>query len=198
MPPTEPCVESIRMLGYSSAWFEAGILDSCFLAVQVEQFQNATGDKNTEHYRFRAFQAFLQTRTGLSDADLQVLVDIGTSDPVLTGPILFSLVKTRLLTLDQLGSISAQSTDPAFRVLILRHCLLLKLKDSPDRTILDRCVIEGDRVVQERLFSQEGLCRSHLLRLVETGASRSIRNRAKQMLRSRRFSTSSPEQSGPR
>lgn len=199
MPSTEPCIESIRTLGYSSAWFEAGILDARLLDEQVAQFRAPTGDKNTEHYRFRAFQKHLLTRTDMSDEALSVLVNIGASDPALNDSVLFSLVKTGLLTLDQLGSISAKSTTPAFRALVLRHDLLLRLEDSTDSTdstILDRCISDGDRVVQERLLGHEGLRRDHLLKLVENGASRSVQNRAQQLLASRRFSSSSINQSG--
>lgn len=196
MPSREPCIESMRMLGYSPAWFQAGILDARLLEEQVAEFQAPTGDKNTEHYRFRAFHAYLQARTDISDSDLQVLLEIGASDQTLTESVLFELVKTKLLTLGQLGCISAQSTSPAFQAFVRRHSLLLRLENDPTSTVLDLCISDGDKVVQERLFGHQGLQRGHLLRLVETGASRSIRNQAKELLANRRFRLSSTDPIG--
>ncbi len=68
------------MLGFTSTWFELGVVDSVVLeGLRVEWDKGE--DDNTEHYRHGVFQDFLAARRPLDPELALKLFELGASDP---------------------------------------------------------------------------------------------------------------------
>src|SRR5262249_40352417 len=69
-----------RLLGFTSSWFEVGVIDDGVLArLQVEWEKGE--DRNPEHYRYRAFREFLTARRPLTPDLAAALFELGNADP---------------------------------------------------------------------------------------------------------------------
>jgi len=69
-----------RKLEFSQEWLDLGIIDSEKLH-RIESEWNASDDNNTEHYRWRAFLAFMQSQAFLDPIIAKRLYELGASDP---------------------------------------------------------------------------------------------------------------------
>ncbi len=70
---------SSELLGYPRAWLDFGLLERPLLADQLARFR-AGEDRNTEHYRYAAFQRLLRRRA-LSDEFIDQYVRLYELDP---------------------------------------------------------------------------------------------------------------------
>lgn len=70
----------IDHLQFSPAWFEAGIITTEYLALIVQAFR-LEDDPNAEHWRWRAFKTFLDTKEPLTPKQCYQLYRLGQHDP---------------------------------------------------------------------------------------------------------------------
>src|SRR5689334_12768521 len=71
--------KAMKILGYSSQWLDSGLINKQFLMDQLDEYQSSE-DKNTEHYRYTAFQDILKTNTTLSDNTLEMYIELASID----------------------------------------------------------------------------------------------------------------------
>ena len=69
-----------RTSEFSQEGFDLGIIDSEKLQ-RIESEWNSSDDKNTEHYRWRAFLDFMESQEFLDPLIAKRLYDLGASDP---------------------------------------------------------------------------------------------------------------------
>jgi hypothetical protein len=72
--------EFARLLGFTPAWFALGVVDEGVLARQRAEWDKGD-DRNTEHYRYRAFREFLAARRPLAPELAASLYELGATDP---------------------------------------------------------------------------------------------------------------------
>lgn len=176
-------------LGYDRRWFDFGIVDRALLERQCHSYRQPGGDKNTEHYRAAAIQAYAAARESITDDELARLVEVGhvEATSALGDDVFYRLVQRDFLTDAQLELVGRQSDRPSFQALVHRHRLLRLCRSQPESAELQRCIDDGDAVVHETLLGLATLSRSQVEELARRGANRRIRNMAKQLLESRRF-----------
>jgi hypothetical protein len=69
-----------RELEFSQEWLDLGIVDSEKLH-RIEFERNSSDDRNSEHYRWRAFLDFMQSQAFLDPIIAKRLYELGASDP---------------------------------------------------------------------------------------------------------------------
>jgi hypothetical protein len=72
--------EFAEQLGFTPAWFATGVVNDEILA-RIKVAWDESDDRNTEHYRWRAFCEFLDRQPSLSAALVTELYALGDSDP---------------------------------------------------------------------------------------------------------------------
>ena len=73
-------MDIFRELEFSQEWIELGITSQARL-VQLEAEWLASDDRNSEHYRWRAFLDFMQLQVSLDPLVAKRLYDLGANDP---------------------------------------------------------------------------------------------------------------------
>src|SRR5690349_20670225 len=92
----------LRLLGYAESWLTFGFLSDDDLRTQRDAF-TTSGDRSTEHYRYRSFCAFLSGRSSISDEELARYIELADLDPdqTMAGGALADLLRWRGLTHEQ-------------------------------------------------------------------------------------------------
>jgi hypothetical protein len=72
--------EFARQLGFTSAWFDLGIVDDAVLFKLKSRWDEGT-DPHTEHYRYAAFREFLEGQRPLTPELASALFELGAADP---------------------------------------------------------------------------------------------------------------------
>jgi hypothetical protein len=72
--------EFARLLGFTPAWFDLGVVDDAVLARLRAEWDEGEDD-NPEHYRYRSFRAFLAAHRPLAEELAAALFDLGAADP---------------------------------------------------------------------------------------------------------------------
>jgi hypothetical protein len=67
------------LLGFTPAWYALEIVDQAFLARARAEWDKGE-DRNTEHYRYRAFREFLAAHRPLSSQLAVALYELGAAD----------------------------------------------------------------------------------------------------------------------
>ncbi|MGB3693501.1 MAG: hypothetical protein WBG70_17570 [Spirulinaceae cyanobacterium] len=83
-----------RELQFDSRWIKAGIISSANFEFIKKEY--ITGDdKNTEHYRWGAFQKFMQANSFIHQETFYTLYQIGKNDPdySMGRAIVFDIIK---------------------------------------------------------------------------------------------------------
>lgn len=182
----------LAVFGYSQAWVDAGVVSDDLVREQYEVFCDSE-DKNLEHYRCGAFHFFLRELKSLSDAAVQDLVrlhdqEAGGMD--LRYERVLRLVQHGLLTDDQLDNIESWSgvSSPHLAKHIRRRKFKRRIAQEGISLAVFQVIKEsGDRDLHDLLLLHEELTREHLIWLEEFAGNKSVRNRSRQALRSRRF-----------
>lgn len=104
--------EALKKLGYSQKWLYYGFIDEQFLLQQLDAYQ-ISGDKNTEHYRYAAFIAFLKANIILSDEEMHRYIELASidEDHVMGGSALADLIQCAGISQEQFDHLS---NHPAF------------------------------------------------------------------------------------
>lgn len=185
---TETVSSLLAELCYAPQWREYGFLSDDFLHEQVAEYRRGE-DTHTEHYRWRAFLAFLDAHDSLTDTQLRQYVELALLDDVLTANAIIQLTAWGNLTDEQLADLqdNAALQRPDVQKRVTRAILLraLRAHEITD-TIAATSIASGDREVHAALLSVPGVSYQHLIALSERGANKAIRAAATQLLQSRR------------
>lgn len=189
-PPTNLSTV-LRVLGYTRDWLALGVVSESELQGQYATFLTSR-DQNAEHYRNGTFRCFLHRTKSLSDAEIAALAELRDAPEHidLTDNRLIDLVSSEVLSDDQLRTLADHprfDRDPVKkrhrRALILRGMR----KNGLSPFVFEQIRHSADACLHESLLDHTSVSREHLLWLCESGANLGLRNRAKQMLQSKRF-----------
>src|SRR5947207_15528892 len=73
-------VTLFRDLEFSQEWIDLGIINPAKLNQLVGEW-TSSDDRNTEHYRWRAFLDFVQSQNSLDEITARRLYNLGATDP---------------------------------------------------------------------------------------------------------------------
>lgn len=177
--------ETCALLGYSSLWIEYGLLDAGYLKRQM-LFFHESDDKNTEHYRYRAFSDYLHGKQSLTDTAFDHYLHLALIDPnpLMAGSALSDLFKTIDLSERQFDLLAKTilSFGNWAQKIVLRHTLLRKFRTEAFSDLLFReCMEHGDGFVQHKLLNLAN--REQLEELASKACNNQIRRMAKVELR---------------
>jgi hypothetical protein len=173
-------------LGYSPKWLDYKLIDLAFLEAQYLTYQKGV-DKNTEHYRFRAFQIVLNDSDMLDDKIIDQYIELATLDPdhSMGQSALALLAKSPKLTDEQLKKFGERLPyrEPFLQRTLARIGLLREL-ETHDITeqLFEKCISSGDAEIQRIVFARIGSNTHYLEILKNSGANKAIRNLAKREL----------------
>jgi hypothetical protein len=175
-------------LHYSPQWLDYDLLSGEFWLHQYSQYQTSS-DKHTEHYRFEAFQAVLNSREMLDQATIDHYIELAVSDcdQSMGNSALARLIQWPGLTDGQLQYLNNHPAcnKPFLRKLQQRVILLRELDSTgvSDETF-ERFLNSQDEQVHRSLLSIAGLKAEYLQRLSDRGVNKAIRNMARRRLQS--------------
>lgn len=69
----------MNMLGYTQKWLEYLFITESELEAQIEKY-NSSDDKNSEHYRYRTLQKWIQSKQEFSNQEIEQFIEIATED----------------------------------------------------------------------------------------------------------------------
>jgi hypothetical protein len=178
---------ALELLGYTQGWVESGFLSLELLQAQLEQFQSSD-DKNTEHYRYRAFWE-VRRRGAFSDSEFEQYVLLAGSDVDLAmgRAALIDLLHHPGISEAQWEAVLAHPRVMELPNLIKMERLLRELRrpDANEETLW-HCFEEGNSTVQRYLVEMPDLPRPLLEALQERGANKAVRNIARLWLKQQR------------
>lgn len=182
----------LRQLGYTEAWVACGIVDGAFLRKQYAEYSSSE-DKNQEHYRARAFSLFLASVEGLSDellGSILLLTDRGPDHCDLSDHRAIELLASGRLTDEQLVDLPKRwprVLQPPIQRRYLRETLSRRIRQTGVAANFDEIKAIADAHIQLEVLNHPDLGKSHVEWLAASGSNKAVRNRAIELLRSRRF-----------
>jgi DNA-binding Xre family transcriptional regulator len=186
MKPTVQITKLLNRLHYAAEWVDYGFVDETFLTAQMEAAE-LSGDESTEHYRYAAFKAVLESNSNLDDLTIDRFIKLAEldEDQTMAEAALALLARNTNLTDEQLERIRTHRafTPPALQKILMQNQLLRSL-DSVQLTddVFERCLTMGNGDVQRKLVARKDLSANQLMRLMTSGSNRAVRNLAKQQL----------------
>lgn len=179
-------------LGYTPEWFASGVLELPYLRCQHQEFLSSE-DKNQEHYRSQTFVDFLRRNTKLSDEQVDNIFGLRDDGPDrcdLRSNRICEVLLSDLLDDFQLFGLAERYPEvsaPPLGKIYLRTCLLRRIRVQGINVNFEDLMRKADSRVQLFLLERSDLTRRHLEWLAERGSNKAIRNRASELLRSRKF-----------
>ena len=87
-------MDTFRKLQFTQEWIDLGIITPDKLD-ELEREWQSSDDRNTEHYRWRAFVNFMQSKASLDDNVLRRLYRLGANDadPAMGGSIMADVLR---------------------------------------------------------------------------------------------------------
>jgi hypothetical protein len=175
-------------LHYSPKWLEYGFISEQFLLLQLSEYEKSD-DKNLEHYRYRGFQAVLESHSIFTDNFISQYIELALldEDRVMGKAALADLIKQPGLSLQQIQQLRTQ---PAFaetwlQKIFERISLMRELDANPvSDEVFSRLLRSRDTEIHRHLLALSSVSRDRLKQLETEGATRAIRNQARNKLRS--------------
>jgi hypothetical protein len=169
-----------------AGWLTLGLVTEA----QVRAFEReyATGnDRHPEHYRYRAFRQYLNAHRPLPPEQAEAIYRLGEQDPdrAMGRAMMFEILDLPECP-KSLGREALASGERSLVRLVRRKELLAELDAGLTDELFERCLREGDGVIQDALLARSGLSREQLSRLAEATTTRRVRNMAAAALRQRR------------
>jgi hypothetical protein len=183
--------EMISILEYDSKWLDFKFIDEVFISSQITIYKT-TDDKNTEHYRIAAFNNILEQNYLLDDKQIEQYIELAKidKDEVMAKGALMNLLVWPRLKDQQFENLilRPEFADKVFqqrakRKIMMKEVESLELTDES----VEFYIKNGDSNVQLKLLSKPDITRKQLVYINENGINRSVRNIAKNMLRSNRY-----------
>jgi hypothetical protein len=180
------------ILEYDLKWLDYGFIDESDLQKQYERFTNSR-DKNTEHYRYASFSAFLSRHPILSDEMINNFIELATTDTdqSMATAALAELVSFKGLSRSQFEFLAAHSIcqNPVLQKIIKKKVFIEELRQKEEISDADfeKYLASNDSEVQNWLLHHRGIRKTQLQILQERGRNKAIRNMVKQELNKRKW-----------
>lgn len=182
------------VLNYSDLWLKFGLLTEEELDEQITIFETSD-DKSTEHYRYRSFKKYLESRKELTDDEINKYLRLAEIDnyEVMAGAAVVDLLRQRNLTDFQFEKIceALSSYGKWTKKIICREILYRNLRKAVNseegltKDVFLEFFNQGNGDVHRYLIWCADKNQMELI--AEKGATKAVRNIAKQELRSRKF-----------
>ena len=182
-----------QLFGYTQDWFRLGVVDASRVRAQYDEFQTST-DTSTEHYRHSAFLEYLATKAVVTDAELTAilnLADAGEDGCDMRRNRAMELIVRGIASESQANRIcqrqefrDAKVIQIAARKLSFRR--QLESHGLTDIVFNTACELDDSSIILA-ILDRDDLTRDHVDWISRNGPNTATRNRATQMLRSRRF-----------
>ena len=172
------------LLAFTDQWLRLGVLTEDILRQCGVEYE-ASGDRNTEHYRYGVFLRYLREHRPLSAAEADALYELGASDPdLMTGGCMMADV-VELPECPAFVSEKALASDRKHLVRLVKRWALLEAlrQDILSQELFERCLASCDSVVHRALVEQVEISREQMQVLAEQGVNRAIRNMAADRMR---------------
>lgn len=186
--------DKLSVLNYSDLWLKFGFLTEEELDEQIKIFETSD-DKSTEHYRYASFNKFLNSRDEFTDDEIDKYLHLAKidTDEWMAESAVRRLLQHRKLTDDQfekicnaLGLYGKRTEKFISREILYRN---LRKAVGAEEGLTEDIFLEffnqGDGDVHRFLIWHADKNQMELI--AEKGASKAVRNIAKQELRSRKF-----------
>ncbi len=185
---------SLKRLGFTEQWLEFGIVTEEY-ALELYEEITVSEDKNAEHYRGWAFSEYLKSKNSLSDQEIKdifTLKDNGPDNCDLHGDRIFALLHSDLLTDLQLEELAIypEVLQRPLQKLYLRKKMILTVESNGVDYCFPDITKANDPDVNEYVIHREDIELKHINWFKENGGNKRIRNIAKQMSSSRKYSGS--------
>lgn len=188
--PSEREKLALDALGYTEGWLQAGLLDRALLAEQFERMQSG-GTKKAAKYRAQAITAWLAGSCPLTDEQIDAFLGVmkEDSDSKLANAAISELIQSSRVDLKQLERI-ARSDEKLMR----RHEALIRrtfLSHQMEAGVTDDHMIQvidyKDAAIQTSLIRDSRLTHKHAELLAKRGANPTIREKALQWCKDKKF-----------
>lgn len=176
--------EKLKKLGYSPEWIEFGILTQDVLDKQIDDHLE-TGHQSTEHYRYGAFRFWLSQQNDFDQRQIESYLHLAKCDPdqMMAGSAIIDLLRdSRLSDDDFCYVVNAINEDGEWITKEIAKARLIRLvRDiTISDIVFDKLIDEGDSYIHQKLLEHPDVSRNRMKILSERGASKAIRNVAKQ------------------
>lgn len=182
------------VLNYSDLWFKFGFLTEKELDEQIKIFEKGE-DTSTEHYRYKSFRKFLSSRKKFTEDEIDKYLQLAKidEDEIMAGAAIVGLLSHRELSDHQFEKVCAalQLFGNWTEKIILRETLYRKFnkaihnKEIFKEEVFSEFLNKGNGDVHRVLIWYANKAQMELI--AEKGATKAVRNIAKQELRSRKF-----------
>jgi hypothetical protein len=203
-PLSTQIAAALAALEYDRIWLDAGIMSEPDLLAQLAKYERSVAarrenpsaaaedpevDTSTEHYRHRTIVHFLRAQLTLTDEQVDALLNIAAvdPDPALEANFPRLLLERVSLTDDQFERVAGAPACASFSDVILRYRCLRRLRRGEWSEDLVAACLTSDGFAQAELLKHPALTREAVEGVAARGHNTSVRNRAAEMLRSRRF-----------
>ncbi len=181
--------DNLLILNYSDLWLKFGFLTEEDLNDQIKIFETSD-DKSTEHYRYASFEKYLRSQRKFTDNEVDQYLELAAidEDKVMSGAAGVDLLTLADLTNHQFEKICVALSlfGEWTEKVILRQTLFRKLKkEAFTEELFLECFNKGSGEVHRVLIEYAN--KSQMELIAEKGASKSVRNIAKEKLGSRKF-----------
>lgn len=179
-------------VGFTPEWLETGVITEDSLRLFHQQFVSSSV-KHSEGIRNAAFQAFLETRPELTEDRIDQLLGLrdSCSDGVNLGPNrAIQLIGSCLLTDAQHFALPGRHPwilDPPVGKVFNRISIIRRLRCEATSEVFPEVQRSADPMVHVALLLRSDVKREQLEWMVEHGATRAVRNQARQMLKRRKW-----------
>ncbi|HEX9961087.1 MAG TPA: hypothetical protein VGB00_09155 [Pyrinomonadaceae bacterium] len=187
--PDKPAV-----LNYSDLWLKFGFLTAEELDEQIKIFETSD-DKSTERYRYASFRKYLNSRGELTDDEINKYLHLAEidEDEMMACAAVVDLLCHRNLTdfqfekiRDALGLYGKWTEKVISREILFRKFRkAMGTEGVLTEDVFQEFIYQGNADIHRFLIWYAD--KNQLKLIAEKGASKAVRNIAKQMLRSRKF-----------
>lgn len=180
-----------RRLGYTPQWISLGIITKDYLLGQLEEINNSE-DQNAEHYRCGGFRNYLDSKSKLSDFEIEAiftLKDNGPDNCDLHHNRVIELIHSEILTDEQIEFI-AKYPEVLFAPIqkrYLRSKLIRKIKAEGITVCFEEVKDTKDSAIHECVLEHGELTFEQVAWLSSSGLNKRTRNIAKQLLNSKKY-----------
>jgi hypothetical protein len=187
---TEDENDALEALGYTEGWLQAGLLDRTLLAEQFERMQSG-GTKKIAKYRAQAVATWMTESGLLSDEEIDAFLNVMKEDPdsKMANTAIGELIQSPRVDLKQLERIARSDRKLMRRheALIRRTFLTHQMEAGVTDDHMNQVIDYKDAAIQTSLIRDSRLTHKHAELLAKRGANPTIREKALQWCKDKKF-----------
>lgn len=188
----ETIQNTMARLGYTSAWMALGVIDEDSLRSQLQEYESSDYN-DAEHYRWRAFKDWLQSKQSLSDDEINEIIKLRDCSPDkvnLGVERQIALIEADILTDEQFNSLflHPEADEEIVQRLHARHSIYRRLsREGLSDDVFNLVKNTKDVMVHKKIVNRNDLTAAQVKWLGECGLTKAVRNRCKQLSQSRKY-----------